>query len=110
MFIGKNGKKNEDAKINCQVKETCIGEVLECMRDNFSVISYHINTKRIQYQEFQKDKNSSESRVLQLDFAMNYSCSYQDEVQSALWSRKSITLFTAAVFANGKCDNLLNMF
>lgn len=38
---------------------------------------------------------------------MNYSCSYQDEVQSALWSRKSITLFTAAVFANGKCDTYL---
>lgn len=38
----KKWEKNEDAKINCQVKETCIGEVLECMRDNFSVISYEI--------------------------------------------------------------------
>ncbi|GBM41824.1 hypothetical protein AVEN_122447-2-1, partial [Araneus ventricosus] len=62
---------------------------------------------RIQFQEFQNDKNSPEARVLQLDFAMNYSCSYQDEVQSALLTRKCITLFTAAVFVHGKCNTHL---
>ena len=31
-------------------------------------------------------------------FAMSYSCEYQAEIQSALWSRASVTLFTAAVF------------
>ncbi|GBN11113.1 hypothetical protein AVEN_248400-1 [Araneus ventricosus] len=51
--------------------------------------------------------NSPESRVLQLDFATNYSGSYQDEVQGALLTRKSITLFTAAVFVHGKCNTYL---
>ena len=41
-------------------------------------------------------------RVLQMDFAMNYACEYQNEVQSALWSRESVMLFTAAVILNGQ--------
>ena len=35
---------------------------------------------------------------MQIDFAMAYQCEYQDEVQSALWSRQSVTLVTVAVF------------
>ena len=39
--------------------------------------------------------------VLEIDFAMAYSCEYQSEVKSAPWTRASITLFTAAVFYQG---------
>ena len=31
---------------------------------------------------------------------MGYSCEYQNEIQSALWSRNSINLFTAALYSN----------
>ena len=40
--------------------------------------------------------------MLQLDFAMGYECEYQNEVQSALWSRSSVTLFTAAEVFHGQ--------
>ena len=35
-----------------------------------------------------------------MDFAMAYSREDQDEIQSALWSRKSVNLFTAAIYSN----------
>ena len=49
---------------------------------------------------FENDKKDENTSVLQCDFAMAYSCEYQDEVQSALWSRASINLFTA-IFHHG---------
>ena len=33
---------------------------------------------------------------------MAYSCDYQNEVQSALWSWKCINLFTAAVYSKSQ--------
>ena len=47
------------------------------------------------------------NRILQIDLAMAYSCEYQDEIQSALWSRASVTLFTAAVFYKGTTKTYL---
>ena len=39
---------------------------------------------------------------------MAYSCEYQSEVQSALWSRQSVNLFTAALYhKNEKCRSYL---
>lgn len=32
---------------------------------------------------------------------MCYSCEYQNEIQSALWSRQSVNLLTVAVFVKG---------
>jgi len=42
-----------------------------------------------------------------MDIAMNYSREYQNEVQSALWSRGSVTLFTAASMHKGNCQTYL---
>lgn len=58
----------------------------------------HVNTKRVQHAEFEKDKIDPESRIIQIDFAMSFSCEYQNEVQRALLSRATVLLFTAAVF------------
>ena len=99
--------KDFDKKLTCNVKETYIGEVKSSLEESDSSVVSHINVKRVQAMDFEKDKSSPETRVLQVDFAMNYSCSYQEEVQSALWSRKSITLFTAAIFRKNTCSTML---
>ena len=58
-------------------KETCIGDVKSSSEESFSSVVNHINVKRVQAMDFEKDKYSPETRVLQADFAMNYSCSYE---------------------------------
>ena len=45
--------------------------------------------------------------MLQIDFAMSYSCEYQNEVQSALWSHKSLMLFTAPRTYKAECKTFL---
>ena len=91
-------------KLECRLNEACAGEVLQQLVDEWDIIIAHINTKRVQAQEFESDKKRENVRVLQIDFAMNYSCEYQVEVQSALWSRASITLFTAAAITKDSCQ------
>lgn len=67
----------------------------------------HVNLKRIQADEFQKDKLNESVRILQVDFAMSFACEYQNEVQNALWLRTSVLLFTAASFYKGNCQTYL---
>ena len=42
-----------------------------------------------------------------MDFATAYECMYHDEVQSALWSRGSVNLFTAAFISKAQSKTYL---
>lgn len=57
-----------------------------------------MHTKKIQSIEFDCDKKISWLRITQVDFAMNFTPQPQNEVQSALWSRIQVILFTIASF------------
>jgi len=65
--------------------------------------------KKIQANLFENEKSSPKCSVFQMDFAMAYSCEYQNEIQSALWSRQSVNLLTAALFAKEEpCRSFLS--
>ena len=87
--------KGEKKVLECVVHEGCAAQLVEVIKADMNKVIKHVYTKRVQATEFENDKKSK-ARVLEMDFAMNYSCEYQNEVQSALWSRGSIMLFTAA--------------
>ena len=58
----------------------------------------HTYVKRIQAHSFKEERESvnfdSEKVVIQIDFAENYSTVTQNEIQSAYWTNKQVTLFT----------------
>lgn len=60
----------------------------------------HCYVQRMQSRHFQelKKNTTNETAVLQVDFAENYTCVNQDEIQSAHWHQKQITLFTAVAW------------
>jgi len=76
--------------------------VLKKFQQKFSNVCNHVHIKRIQGDQFQKDRTNCEAGVLKLDSAMGYQCEYQNEVQSALWSRGSVIQYTAAAMFNGQ--------
>lgn len=86
-------------------KECCVGELVEYISDDLPSFHKLVRVKRIQEAELESDKKTA--RVVQIDFAMAYQCEYQDEVQSALWSRQSVTLVTVAVFHRGQTKSLI---
>ena len=101
-----NINKKYVTKLQFQCKQVYIGEVVELFEASFLEILVHVNTKRIQAKEFDADKSSKNVRVLLMDFAMVYECMYQ-EIQSALWSRGSVNLFTAASISNAQSKTYL---
>ena len=62
----------------------------------------HCRIKRLQSKQYELDKElalleNSDVAVLQMDFAENYACIGQDEVQSAHWNQNQVTLFTTVI-------------
>jgi len=103
----KEWAKDSSGRLKLQTKELTIGSIYNQVIKNYTAFLKHVNIKRVQQTEFELDKNSSSKFLLQIDFAMSDSCEYQNEVQSALWSRQSVTLFTAASFFEQKCETFI---
>ena len=105
-LVWKEWVKDENDKVRVAMKEGCKGELLEDLRESFTQFKEHVRVKRIQANAFEKDKASPEYSVLQFDYAMAFSCEYQNEIQSGLWSRASVNLFTAAMYCRDKkCES-----
>ena len=94
--------KTETRHLQIDQKQGCVGELKEDLFSEFSFFKEHLRIKRIQSTAFTEDKKRSDCHVLQCDFAMAYSCDYQNEVQSALWSQECINLFTAAQYSKSQ--------
>lgn len=67
----------------------------------------HHFVKREQADTFNKydlqrasDKQIDDEGLLQIDFAENFVCESQDEIQSAHWNQRQLTLFTTALYHN----------
>jgi len=43
--------------------------------------------------------------VLQVDFAENYTAAYQDQIQSAYWHQKQVTVFPSVLWSNGEPES-----
>lgn len=84
-----------------------VKRVIELLREKATTLYRHIHTKRVQQMEFGYDKMITNRRVIQVDFAMSFNPAPQNEVQSALWSRCQIILFTAAAFMNNEVSAYL---
>ena len=68
-----------------------------------SSISTQVNCKRIQENVFQNFKTKDDTNIMQIDFVTAYSCDYQNEIQSALWTRATIN------YSVGKSRGVLSL-
>ena len=103
MTTSKREKTKERVKT---MKKICklgtVDEAIKSLEDQMPYILQHVYVKRQQSAFFDAKKaNLTQSEALvQVDFAENYTCKHQDEVQSAHWHQQQITLFTVAVWTN----------
>ena len=52
-------------------------------------------------------EGSENKALLQVDFSENYTCQYQDEIQSAHWNQHQVSLFTAVLWHNGMLHSIV---
>lgn len=106
-------KKNKPPKV-CQkmkkvYKEGTIKDVFVSLRSKMPNFLEHVFVKRKQSNYFEERKSNLQQgeAVVQVDFAENYSCKNQDEIQSAHWHQEQITLFTVAVWTRNEDKDLI---
>lgn len=93
-------KQQEDKRLHRVTETIAVKQVIKEIKACFQDFAMHVNTKRIQFEEFKKDSKSTNLRILNIDFAQNFSAEVQQEVQAGLWSRASVLIFTASVQLN----------
>lgn len=105
--IWKEWRQNAEGRLQLLTNDTSAGELYDIVVNDIPEVLNHVNLKRIQAENFQKDKLRNSTRIIQIDFAMSFCCEYQNEIQSALWSRSSVLLFTVAVFYKNICKTFI---
>lgn len=98
---GKRGKS--DRKIIKICKEGTVEDVFMSLEEKLSFFLEHVFVKRQQAKYFEQRVKTltNKEAVIQVDFAENYACKYQDEIQSAHWSQEQVTIFTVAILDKG---------
>lgn len=106
-------KKNKPRKVCKKMKkvykEGTIKDVFISLRSKMPNFLEHVFVKRKQSNYFEERKSNLQQgeAVVQVDFAENYSCKNQDEIQSAHWHQEQITLFTVAVWTRNEDKDLI---
>ena len=81
-------------------KEGTIGDAVESLQGKLPSFVEHVFIKRQQSTFFEERlaKLGPSEAVIQVDFAENYTCKYQDEPRSAHWNQEQVTLSTVAIW------------
>ena len=74
-------EKDGNGRLVELLEEGCVGQWEEDICEKWDSVGTHVRTKRIQSDLFHILKSNSQGRLLQIYFAMAYTCQYQNEVQ-----------------------------
>ncbi|XP_048581390.1 uncharacterized protein LOC125561309 [Nematostella vectensis] len=101
---GKDGSTTTMKNMQKVCKEGTVSDVLASLDRKLPFFLQHVFIKRTQseYFEGKLDDVGPDEAVIQVDFAENYSCKFQDEIQSAHWAQTNVTLFTVAIWTKPK--------
>ena len=95
--------------INRQVKTMKEGfpnQLIEIIEKEYPSYLEHVRRKRIMHNEYQDDLSKEGNVIIQCDFAMDYNCQDNaNEIQSAIYGRRNVTIFTCAVYIEKKCHS-----
>ncbi len=81
-------------------KSGTLGDVLHFLKTAATKFVYHCFVKKQQSGCFQAKTmlaKTGQELVLQVDLAENYTAVYQDEIQSARWHKKQVTVFPSVL-------------
>ena len=106
-------KQTESEWLKKVVEDDATADLFEHVKTLLPQFLEHCFVKTAQSEQYQIEKdciaeplNKAES-LIQVDFSENYTCIFQDEVQSAHWSKKEVSLLTAAIWFYAKLQPTL---
>lgn len=80
-----------------------IGDCVKLLEQKTPQYLWHVYVKRKQSEFFEQIKNDADGStvVCQVDYAENFGMEYQDQIQSAHWAKKYVSIFTAYAWWGG---------
>ena len=95
-----------DQTIAKKLVEGTVENALDDFKGQLPRFLWHNLLKEKQSAAYEEDKIRSGGQaktncMVQMDFAENYTCVYQDEVQSAHWRQTQVTIFTVMIYLCG---------
>lgn len=83
--------------------EGTVQQSLDTLSSQLPRFTWHVFIKREQAKSYDKHKDmakllDSDSCVVQMDFAENYTVTFQDEIQSAHWRQRQVTVYTVMIY------------
>ena len=91
-------KNDSDERLSKVVEEGTTDDLHTYISSILPQFMEHCYSKREQAAAI---KGSENKALLQVDFSKNYTCQYQDEIQSVHWLQHQVSLFTAALWHTG---------
>ena len=81
-----------------------VDDAMKAIIDALPAFLCHVYVKRCQEVAYQQEieESSATKCVVQIHFAGNYTCVFKDEVHSANWNHKQLTVFIACVWKGAK--------
>jgi hypothetical protein len=96
--------KQANSRFSKLTSEVTLEDAIDEVQHQIRPVIIHHQTQRQQSDSYKlcKAKANLQMPVVQIDFAKNYTCDHQDEIQSAYYNKKQVSLFTYCVWMEGK--------
>ncbi len=93
------------------VHQTTMNDLISHLKSDLNTFSIHLANAQWQSRQFDSLKtNMPQDWILYvMDFAENYSCNYQDEIQSAHWSKEQATIHPIVAYFKCPIENCTQM-
>ena len=101
-------KQTESEQLPKVVEDGTTADIFEHVKTLLPQFLEHCFVKRAQSEQYQIERNciaepsNKAEALIQLNFSKNYTWMFQDEVQSVHWSKKEVSLLTAAIWFHAK--------
>lgn len=104
-------KNDSDERLSKVVEEGTTDDLRSYISSILAKFMEHCYIKREQAAAYKLEREAIEGSknkaLLQVDFSENYTCQYQDEIQSAHWQQHQVSLFTAAMWHTGVLHSIV---
>ena len=101
-----------DGYLTTQTHTTTVAQCFESLISQLPQFLWHCFIKQKQAEAYETDKitshqNDSTTVLVQMDFAENATCMIQDEIQSAHWKQRHVSLYTVMWYYRGAKYSML---
>ena len=110
LVIWYQWNQDNDSYLVKELQEGSVQDAIDLISSQLIAFLQHVYIKRQQAISYESQKADAQlpdctSCILQMDFAENYTATFQDEIQSVHWKQKQITKYTIMIWHRSEINS-----